>query len=429
MLMRSRADGRASTPVTPATLRSRWPSLLAAAASVVTLVAAYLIPHHAAGSQDARSNLLENLLLAVQALTFAAVGVVVLWSHPGHRIGRLFSAVGLIVSGYLFVSRYQYYALVERPDLDLPLGELAAWLQAWSYVPALVIVIMLLPQLFPNGHLVSRRWRPAFAVSLLGSVLMILTDMLRPGRLDDITLRNPTGIDPHLHAILDNVGVSFFLGCALLGFLSLVARWRSAGLHERQQLKVFFFVAAMMPLFVAVNGVINTFGLRDELGWVSYASATVAFLGLPVAVGFSIVRHRLYDIDIVINRTVVYGLLSATLLATYVASVLLLQQVLDPFVGSSNVTVALSTLAVAALFRPARDHIQAVVDRRFFRRRYDGRRILEGFATRLRDEVDLDAVTDDLLATVRHSVQPTQVSLWVVPGVTQSRNDSRTPGP
>ncbi len=182
----------------------------------------------------------------------------------------------------------------------------------------------------------------------------------------------------------------------------------------------------MLPLFVLVNGAINAFGVRDRIGWVSFVSATIAFLGLPVAVGFSIVRHRLYDIDLVINRTVVYALLSASLLATYVASVLLLQSVIDPIVGSSNVTVALSTLAVAALFRPARDRIQAIVDRRFFRRRYDAQRTLEGFAGRLRDEVDLDSVTRDLLRTVRHTVQPTQVTLWV-PEVTHSRNDSRTP--
>jgi len=222
------------------------------------------------------------------------------------------------------------------------------------------------------------------------------------------TLENPFAIDG---AVVD----ALFYPCVLAMYVgifgsvaSLVVRYRRAARVQRQQIKWLAtagaILALVLPIDVALSGV---------LGGAAYVATTVAVLGLPVAVGIAILRHRLYDVDVVINRALVYGALTAALAGTYLASVLLLQLVLSAITANNGLAIAGSTLAIAALFQPARRRIQAIVDRRFYRRKYDAARTLERFGAHLRDEVDLGALGDDLRAVVADTMQPAHVSLWL----------------
>ena len=392
----------------------RWPSHVALATSLLLVLAAALLPSNQlpVGSDDLVDTRVLDALLSIQAVAFAAVAWLIARAQPRHAIARLFAGVGLVVAFYLVVERYQYLALVVHPEL--PFGVAAAWLQAWLYVPALGIVISVLPQLFPDGRPVSRRWAWGLVLSAVAFVGMVLTDALNPGRIDQSTVQNPFGIDPVWHERLAEFATTMLLISSVVGVASLVARWRRAGARERQQLKLFAYAAALLPVFVVLTGLTQSLGIdKAAARWISFAAATGAFLGLPLATAASIVRHQLYDIDLVINRTLVYVGLTAVLVATYLVSVLAFRVVLDPIAGESDLAVAASTLAVAAMFRPVRSRIQAVVDRRFYRQRYNAALTLEEFSGRLRHEVDLDSLGVELRSVVHDTMQPAHVTLWL----------------
>lgn len=352
------------------------------------------------------------LLLLLQALTFSTVGLVLARARPDNAVSWLFAFVGVSVGVYMVAERYQYFALVVRPGL--PFGEFAAWLQSWTFVPALGVIVTLLPQLFPTGRPLSRRWYPALVLAAVGSLGLALADALKPGKLDQSSITNPYGIDPGTYATLEAVAPGLYVVAAMAGFVCLLVRWRRAQREERQQLKWFAYFAVFLPLFVLSNVVVEIFGLQDTpVETLPLVLAFGAFLGLPIAVAVSILRYRLYDIDLVINRTLVYAILTTALAATYLGLVLAFRLVLDPLTGQSDLAVAASTLAVAALFRPLRGRVQSVVDRRFFRSRYDAARTLDDFGARLRHEVDLEQLGADLRAVVHDTVGPTHVSLWI----------------
>jgi hypothetical protein len=393
---------------------ARWPAHLVLGLSVVFVATAVLMPSNQLpeSGDDLVSTQVLDALLSIQALTFAGVAWVIARAQPGHPIARLFAGVGLVVSFYLVVEHYQYLALVEHPGL--PFGVAAAWLQAWLYVPALGIVISVLPQLFPTGRPMSPRWRWGLVLSAVAFIGVVLTDALNPGRIDQSTVQNPFGINEVWHHLIAETATTLLLVSSFVGVASLVARWRRARARERQQLKLFAYAAALLPVFVLVSGLTNQLGLDETAArWISFAAATGAFLGLPIATAASIVRHQLYDIDLVINRTLVYAGVTAVLVATYLVSVLAFRVVLDPVTGESDLAVAASTLAVAALFRPLRGRIQAVVDRRFYRQRYNAARTLDEFSGRLRHEVDLDSLGIELRSVVDDTMQPAHVTLWL----------------
>jgi hypothetical protein len=341
---------------------------------------------------------------------FAVVGALVASRQPRNAIGWMLLAIAILFSFSNVVE-----ALSTRTAH--PAG-VAMWFDDWLSDVWIGLVGVGIPLLFPNGRLPSRAWRPVAWFGTVVFALGVLTRAFGAHELDTSAPGHhpnpfalPGGVGDALGALLVPVTVAY--GLAVIGAMAgLVVRLRRSRGVERLQLKWVAYVGSLMLtalLFAAVS-----LGFRGAVGDPIGAIGWGAFLllvvfGLPAALGASILRHRLYDIDVVINRTLVYGALTATLAAVYLALVLLVGLA----VGRSGFAVAVSTLAVAALFRPARARIQAGVDRRFYRRRYDAVRTLEAFAARLRDELDLDALGGDLRHVVEETVQPSHVSLWL----------------
>jgi hypothetical protein len=349
-----------------------------------------------------------DAVLAVVLLTYPTVGAVIATRQPGNAIGWLFCAVGVPFALTSFSYAYATYALVTVPG-SLPGGQIAAWLSSWVQFAPLFGAPALLFLLFPHGRLLGPRWRGAVWLTGLAMVGFAAAPALRPGPMPDAAVKdtvNPVGI-AGAGPVLDTVG-KMAGACALLAILlatvSLVLRFRRSRGAERLQIKWFAFAAALFAVACVFGFAV--FSQND----VAFGLVIVgSFCAIPLAAGLAILRYRLYDIDVVINRALVYGALTATLGATYLALVLLIGLT----IGHSNAAIAVSTLAIAALFGPARARIQAGVDRRFYRRRYDAARTLEAFGGRLRDELDLEALADDLRGVVVDTVQPAHVSLWL----------------
>ena len=348
----------------------------------------------------------------VGTLAFSVVGAIVAQHQPRNPIGWLFVALAVVEgwSGLAFG-----WASYSFEVAALPAATYAAWFATWASVlaPGFIAFCFLL---FPDGRLLSPRWRFAAWVSLGLCAIVVVRFALVPGPLSDFpAVRNPFGVDAlaSLTVLPEDLLFSPLLACAAA---ALVVRLRRSRGVERQQVKWFAYSAAMIPAFLIAGGTVSALtGAADDsaMGHAFAFLFALILAGLPISAGVAILRYRLYDIDRIISRTLVYGVLTAALVATYLVSVLLLGVVLEPLAGGSDLAVAASTLAVAALFRPVRARIQDVVDRRFYRSRYDAARTVEAFAGRLRQEVDLDAVSTDLRLVVLDTVQPAHVSLWL----------------
>jgi hypothetical protein len=267
--------------------------------------------------------------------------------------------------------------------------------------------------LFPDGRPPSRRWRTVGWLAVLAMALLVVGYAFAPGPLEDYPrVDNPLGVDP-LRDLLEGflfIGFPLFALSALASMASLLVRFRRSQGVERQQLKWMAAAAALVVAAWFVNAFFDQ-ALHTDISLI----LPLALLALPAAATVAVLRYRLWDLGLVVRRTLVYGALSATLAASYLGLVLLLQVALEPLTSDSGLAIAGSTLAVAALFRPARGRIQKLVDRRFYRRRYDAVRTVEQFSARLRDEVELEALTDELRGVVRETVQPVHVSLWLRP--------------
>lgn len=346
------------------------------------------------------------------AVGYATAGALVASRHPGNAVGWLLLVIALTV-GLQFIG--QTYVLSHFS------GYVAvAWVVGWSFNAWALLVAVFLPLIFPTGRLLSPRWRVAWWFAVVSLVAGIVVVGLTPGNLAlEGPVQNPLGVHGTARTVVEAATgwiVAATALCVLLSAVSVILRFgRSTGV-ERQQLKWFASVTltALGGLGVSALGdvVPTQLGvLLNGLGWVVFLFGCI--LGIPIATGIAILRYRLYDVDLVINRTLVYGSLTAASVATYVVSILLLRVVLSPITGQSDLAVAGSTLVVAAVFRPARAWIQELVDRRFYRRRYDAVHTLEDFSTRLRHELDLDAVGTDLCTTADRAVQPAHVSLWL----------------
>jgi hypothetical protein len=352
---------------------------------------------------------------------FAVVGLVLAVRRPGHTIGWLFVGMGLVAAVQAFSFEYAIRALVTAPG-SLPAAFWMAWLAAWTWtlnLPALALLLLW----FPDGRVPSPRWR--VVPWLLGVAVAGITvwTMLQPGPIDlsVVKIANPAGLaaldGPTVQALGNVPGILAFLtlfvgsvACALAPFV----RRRRADPIERQQLKWLAFVAAASGLAGAAGFLMVGFGHSAVAivgGLLLLLTLTGIAIGIPVAVGLAILRYRLYDIDQVINRTLVYALLTAVLGLGYAGVVLTLGQLLGR--RNSSLAVAGATLAMAALFQPLRRRIQQLVDRRFNRRRYNAGQTIQAFSARLRDQVDLDTLTGELLAVADQTMQPTQASVWL----------------
>jgi hypothetical protein len=350
----------------------------------------------------------EGTLLAG---AYSIVGALVASRRPSNPVGWVLCAIGLSWGAYHFNSEYAAYALLAVPG-SLPAGEAAAWVYSWLWVPGLGLIVFL-AHLFPSGLLLSPRWRPFARLSVLvvaGTIMAAFS----PGPSLGLTVRNPLGIEglPNVYQQLQ--AIMFIL--LFVASASILMRLHHARGVERQQIKWVAYAGALaggasLPTYTVIEAM--------DLRWlemVGLIAVLAGIMGVPTAVGIAILRYRLYEIDTLINRTLVYGSLSATLVALYFGGIVVLQRVFVALTGEkSTLAVVASTLVIAAIFNPLRRWVQAFVDRRFYRRKYDARKTLEGFSAKLRDETDLDALSDDLVGVVRETMQPAHVSLWLRP--------------
>jgi hypothetical protein len=365
-------------------------------------------------------------------LAFSTVGVLIVARQPGNAIGWLLvgCAVGYALAG--LANGYSNYGLHTRPG-ELPGVTLAAWATSWLFLTGAGPAATFLLLLFPTGSVPSRRWRVVGWLAGVGMALIVVGSALAPGPIGgnrDAPI-NPIGIADggQVLSIVGAIGnVALFV--AILGsVVSLIVRFRRARQMERQQLKWLSYAAVLV-------GVMVLFGLLVVAGWgettwatnLSNGTLTGALVCVPVAVGIAVLRYRLYEIDRLISRTLVYATLTVVLGLGYAGVVLVLGQLFGGVTRNPpSWAVAGATLAVAALFQPARRRIQAIVDRRFNRRRYNAAKTIQGFSARLRDEVDLDTLAAELLGVVEQTMQPTRVSLWLRPSASASP-DQRSVG-
>jgi hypothetical protein len=341
---------------------------------------------------------------------FSIVGGLIVTRRPGNPVGWLLAAIGLLFAIVVASSGVARWGLETG---SLPQG-VAEWISVASsaWVIALGLIGTQLPLRLPDGALPSPRWRWYSRISLILIAVALVGMATQQGRVENV----PESSNPLGSASLEPLAGAFLFVIAgfAIGIASLVVRYRRADSLDRVQLRWIAFGGLLfLAVYLVTLPLASAIGEHSTAGTVLTTVAQAAFAGLPAAIGYAILRHRLYDIDVVINRTLVYGALTATLVVTYLGTVLVLQLLLNGMTGDSGLAVAASTLAVAALFRPARATIQAGVDRRFFRRKYDAARTLEGFSVRLRDEVHLSSLDAELRGVVAETMQPTHVSLWL----------------
>jgi hypothetical protein len=352
-------------------------------------------------SADSGLALVDRVLFHLPPLTFGPVGLLIATRRRGNAIAWILIALGLGVAASATAG--------EAAKGDV--GPIAVWLLGVANSVGYVLYVALVGTLvlvYPDGRLPSRRWWPAGALVSGWAVVALVTLIFAPSiPHEPDPIPNPFGVPEVLSQfaeLLPNVVLVLLIPLLLATVAAPIVRWRRSTGVERQQLELFVYAAS----FVVLGYVLIVSGLPGP--WSSLID--LAILALPVAIAFAVLRYRLYDIDVLIERTLVYGALSATVGLTYWLLVLVLQTALRPITGGGELAVAASTLATLALVQPLRTRIQRGVDRRFYRSRYDAARTLDEFGVRLRDEVDLDAVRADLIDAVRHTVQPTHASVW-----------------
>jgi hypothetical protein len=356
-----------------------------------------------------------NLPLLVAAVSAATVGAVVVGRRPAHRVGWLLVVLGLSIAAAAFTFSYSRYGLVARPGALPAAHYLAGYATAgvFTYLSCLGFILLLTP----TGSLPSPRWRWWARVAAAGLVVVFLTSALHPHPLypEYPDIGNPLGVaalERGPLALLFPLGALVILIALVVGAVSLQLRFRRARGVERQQLRWVALGAALAAglLLVALGALVLESDESDGVLLQAALGASVAVL--PLATGAAILRYRLYDIDRVVSRTVAYGLLTVLLGLGYAAVVLGLGRLLP---AGSTLVVAGATLAVAAVFSPLRRRVQDLVDRRFNRRRHDAAQTIAAFGARLRDQVDLDTLSVELVALVDQTMQPTQTTLWLRP--------------
>lgn len=357
-------------------------------------------------------------LFALIPASFAIVGILILGRQPRNRIGWILMAIGL--AWVVPLEPYGGFAY----SRDLPGGRLFIALSGPTWVPPIGLMGTVLLLRFPNGNLPSPRWKKLEWLAVIAIFVTVVAILFSPRDLAEEGypgLVNPLGIDA-LEPVLNALLVSLLLIpiTIVASAISLILRFRRSRGMERLQLKWLTSAAAVVAVIYLMTMLVS---LDSEWGgpttptWILFlqTAAFASFTLIPIAIGFAVLRYRLYDIDLVINKTLVYGSLTALLAGVYIGGVVGLGALVRAATDqrANSLVIAASTLAVAAMFRPARQGIQGFIDRRFYRRKYDAARTLETFSARLRDEVDLDSLAGELVAVVRDTMQPSHVSLWL----------------
>jgi len=363
------------------------------------------------------------LILLLPFLAFPVVGALIASRRPKNPIGWICLAVGIFWMLANLTSGYGTYGLLAKPG-SVPFPAAVGSLGEWMWAPALGLLGIYLILLFPDGRLPSRRWRPLAWLSGAVIILVSVGSALTPGPMEDFPgIRNPFGLEEYPWIAQATQGITLLLPlCILASAISLVLRFIRSWGEEREQIKWLAFAALILGLGFSsflIPGILvpEAPGGTNPL-WENLLedAVTLSFAGVPVAVGMAILRYRLYEIDIIINRTLVYGSLTVLLVALYFGVIVVLQRVFVLLTGQqSTLAVVASTLLIAALFNPLRRRIQSFIDRRFYRRKYDARKTLEAFSAQLRDETDLEALNSELVGVVRETMQPAHVSLWLRP--------------
>ena len=383
--------------------RAAW---AAVACTTALLALASILQLNALG---VRGFAVRTLSTLTYPLIAAVVGALVIDSKGSHPVGWLFTMSGLTWALFHAGSAVALYP----PDSAVPGRDLLIWCAAWTSIVGTGLVAALLVHVFPDGHATSARWRWAVILTIGIIALAGASYALAPGSLEDLpALDNPYGVTGELGQLvraIRDVSWLLVLTCAAAGVVSLRQRARAAGVEQRQQIKWLLFAGAVEVAFGCF------YAITGALVHPRYAAPAVgpALSLLPIALGIAILRHRLYDIDVLIKKTLVYGALSAVLAGVYVAGVFLLQRALAPVTADSNLAVAASTLTVAAMFRPLRARIQMFINRRFYRQQYNAAATVRDFSAHLRTEVDLEMLGGELVAVVSDTLQPRHTWLWL----------------
>ena len=359
-------------------------------------------------------------LASVPIALFPTVGAIVAARRPHNPMGWLILAIALSFAGSSFTYQYAFYTLVTAPG-TLPGEPAMAWFSTWVGLPGSILLLSFFFLLFPTGHLPSPGWR---AIAWFAGAMLVLDPLAKavtPGNASwaDLPVLNPLGIEilgpflQRLNEVTQLLGIPIGALCAA----SILLRFRRARGDERQQLKWFAYAIMLVVLFYMLNLLPDLVPSLTLTALAPLLDIVFGFvISLPaIAIGIAILKYRLYDIDLIIRRTLIYGVLTATLALLYFGSVVVLELLLRPFTGQqhSDVVVVASTLLIAALFNPLRSRIQRFIDRRFYRRRYDAAKTLEAFSATLRDEVDIDTLAGRLVGVVEETMQPAHVSLWL----------------
>jgi len=409
-----------------------WLAWALAALSVAMLVATAVLD---ALVRSARSSgdwftvgSVSDAVISLFFLAFPIVGALIASRRPQNPIGWILLADGLLWMVLAVTDSYSVYGAARPGSVPFPvaIGTLG---NQWLWIPTVGLLGIYLVLLFPDGKLPSRRWRPLSLLLAVVIVVSSVTEGLAPGPLENQGgVRNPFGLE----ALPWLVGVTYFLLpllplCIFASGVSMVLRYRRSSGEVREQIKWIAFVASFAGVLFLISMVTQLVvvlmsggSLPQPPWWFELLSSVVVlgFTAVPVAIGFAVLRYRLYDIDIIINRTLVYGSLTTTLVALYFGGVAATQTILRALTGQTEqpqLAVVVSTLVIAALFNPLRRRIQSFIDRRFYRKKYDARKTLEAFSARLRDETNLESLNKELASVIRETMQPTHVSLWLRP--------------
>ena len=388
-----------------------WTVLSAVAA--LMLGGLYLATLNRGADVPRDTGIVLTVFIDLVLLGFTALGLLVVSRRPGNPVGWIITGVSLlaVISG--FMQSYAIYSLYTDPG-GLPGGGTMAWLSTLVFIPVLFAAPAMLFLLFPDGSLPGRRWRLVFWLTILATCSTMAGAALNPA-MNDAPFKgvaSPLGLDTPraLYETLANFGWPGMAASLILAAVAMILRLRRSRGVERQQLKWIAAAAAVLPLSSAIGVFAYYFGYETFGG----IFTTFAFVPIIFAAGYPVLRYRLYDIDFIINRALVYGVLTVSLVLVYLGGVVSLQYVFRTLAGGgSQLAIVVSTLAIAALFNPLRRRIQTTIDRRFYRKKYDARRVLDAFSLSLRDERHLEPLVAETLAVVRETVQPSSVSVWL----------------